>query len=49
MKAWVKKNKMYFDKEAWDLIVIHARKSHKTVKQTVIAGLKRGMKRIKVL
>lgn len=43
-KAWFSKGKIHFDQEGWDLVLRHARKQHRTPKQVVIAGLKRGMK-----
>lgn len=45
MKVWIKKNKMYFDKEAYELFMVHARRTHKTFKQTVHAAIRRGIKR----
>lgn len=47
MKAWIIENVLYFDKEGGALILKHARKSHKTLKQTAIAALKRGFRHAK--
>jgi hypothetical protein len=44
VKVTYRKGVMYFDEEAWALIIRYARKSHKTPKQIVIAALKRGVK-----
>lgn len=47
MKVTYRKGKMYFDNEAWALILKFARKMHKTPKQVVITALRRGIKRAK--
>jgi hypothetical protein len=44
MRAWIRGNKLYFDKEGWALIKKHAKKQHKNPKYVAIAALKRGFK-----
>lgn len=44
MKITVRKHRIYFDDEAWDLITRFARKAHRTNKQIVITALRRGVK-----
>lgn len=47
MKVTVRKNRLYFDEEATDLIQCAARQKHRTFKQVVIAALKRGIRNAK--
>jgi hypothetical protein len=43
--AWLVKNTLHIDSAGWKLIKAVAKKLHRTPKQIVIAGLKRGHKR----
>jgi hypothetical protein len=47
MRAWLRGDTLHFDKTAWALIKKFAKESHKSPKQIVIAGLKRGTKHAK--
>lgn len=45
MKVWIRKHKMYFDQEAWDLILRHAKKAHQSPRTVVHQAIKRGIKK----
>lgn len=47
MKVTCRKNVLYFDKEAADLVWEFARKQHRTFKETVLRALRRGIKNAK--
>lgn len=43
-KAWFSKGKIHFDADSWALVLVHARKQHRSPKDIVIAGLRRVFK-----